>query len=92
MLGLKGQHQGSLSYLQDILKREGFRLQLLSGPYAAFLHEDLLTESAGAGGIGISAPEIDEFAPRACKHIIYNIYIYYIYDILYISTFRVIQQ
>eukprot|EP00439_Symbiodinium_sp_Y106_P038645 s4105_g4.t1 len=51
----------SLSYLQDILKREGFRLQLLSGPYAAFLHEDLLTESAGAGGIGISAPEIDEF-------------------------------
>jgi len=51
----------SLSYLQDILKREGFRLQLLSGPYAAFLHEDLLTESAGAGGIGISAPEVDEF-------------------------------
>ncbi|CAE7302971.1 ABCG15 [Symbiodinium microadriaticum] len=47
----------SLSYLQDILEREGFRLQLLSGPYAAFVHDDLLG-TLNAEGL---ARDVDEF-------------------------------
>lgn len=61
----------SLSYLQDILEREGFRLQLLSGPYAAFVHDDLLG-TLNAEGL---ARDVDEFAPRAGKHVYFSVHL-----------------
>ncbi|CAE7395451.1 ABCG15 [Symbiodinium pilosum] len=48
-------HGCSLSYLKDLLQTSGFRLQLLSGPYAAFVHEDLIV-----AGQGLST-DVDEF-------------------------------